>query len=149
MHLNDSIAESLRERVRLLEERAETERVRAEEMAGSHARLAVLERAASTAKREAEVEKELLRQRISCLENERLTALSTPSNKTGQPAASACGKCERLEEECGAALKRAEALEASMCWASTEFVTLHTEFLALCDEMQQIPASPTILGRVA
>ena len=42
-----------------------------------------------------------------------------------------------------------EALEASMRWASTEFEALHTDLIALCEELQAPAyASPSVLGRV-
>ena len=63
-----SIAESLRERLKLVEERAEAARVRVEEMETGHAKLQEVERAAATSKREAEAESQLLRQRAQELQ---------------------------------------------------------------------------------
>ena len=61
---NGSISESLKERLKLVEERAEAARCRVEEMEAGHLKLQDIERAAATHKREAQVEKSIFFQLV-------------------------------------------------------------------------------------
>ncbi len=136
----ESIAESLRGRLKLVEERAEASRVRVEEMESGHAKLQEVERAAETSRREAAAESELLRKRAKELE-ERIKELEArikdleAHKEEPRSRAALCGELG-LEEETARVGKRVVSLEASISWLHAEFASLHAEFVTLCDDAE-------------